>query len=58
MGYAHSSQLMEWQNLEITTLKYAKYVPKVFRKLPEHQITTDFLYLTYSNFVTIFHINY
>ena len=49
IGNAHWSQLLEWQNLGITTLKHAKCAPKVFKKLPENQITTDFLYLTYSN---------
>ena len=30
IGHAHSSELMEWQNLGITTLKYAACVPDVF----------------------------
>ena len=57
-GHAHSSQFMEWQNLGITTVKHAKCAPNVFKKLPDNQITTDFYYLTYSNFVIISHINY
>ena len=58
IGHVHSSQFMEWQNLDITTLKHAKYTPNVFKKMPENPITTDFIYLTSSNFVTISHINY
>ena len=50
---AHSSQFWEWQNLDITTLKHAKCSQKVFKKLPEKQIATDFIYLTFSNFETI-----
>ena len=53
IGHAHSSQLMEWQNLGITTLKNAKYAPNAFKKLSQNQITTNFLYLTYSNFVEV-----
>ena len=30
IGHAHSSQLLEWQNLGITTLKHATCVPNVF----------------------------
>ena len=55
IGHAHSSQFMEWQNLGITTLKHAKWAPNVFKKLPENRITTDFIYLTSSNFVNISH---
>ena len=58
IGHAQSSQFMEWQNLGITTLRHAKFAPNVFEKLPENQITTDFIYLTFSNFVAISHINY
>ena len=58
IGHAHSSQFMEWQNLVIATIKHAKYTPNAFKKLPENRITTDFIYLTSSNFVTISHINY
>ena len=58
IGHAHSSQFMEWQNLGITTLKHATCAPNVFLKLPENQITTNFIYPTSSNFVTISHINY
>ena len=58
IGHAHSSQFMERQNLGITTLKHAKCAPNVFKKLPENRRTTDFIYLTSSNFVTISHIKY
>ena len=51
IDHAHSSQLMEWQNLGITTLKHATCAPNVFLKLPENHITTNFIYLTSSNFV-------
>ena len=34
------------------------HVPQIFWKLPENQITTNFIYLTSSNFFTISHINY
>ena len=47
IGPANSSQFVEWQNLGITTLKHAKCAPNVFKKLPQNQITTDFLHLTY-----------
>ena len=57
-GHAHFSQFMEWQNLDIKTLKHAIYAPNVFLKLPENQIPTNFIYLNSSNFVTISHINY
>ena len=57
IGHAHSSQFMKWQNLGIATLKHAKWALNVFKKLPENQITTDFIYLTSSNFVTISRIN-
>ena len=56
--HVHSSQFMEWQNLAIITLKHAKCALNVFKKLSESRITTDFVYLTSPNFVTIFHINY
>ena len=58
IGHAHSSQFMEWQNLGIATLKHAICAPNVFFKLPENQTTTNFIYITSSNFVTIPHINY
>ena len=58
IGYAHSSQFMEWQNLGIKTLKHAKCAPNVFKKLTKNWITTDVIYLTSSNFVAISHINY
>ena len=43
IGQAHFSQFMEWQNLGIKTLKHATYTPNVFLKLPENQITTNFI---------------
>ena len=49
---------MEWLNLGITRLKHATCSLNVFKKLPENQITTDFIYLNPSHFVTISHINY
>ena len=55
---AHSSQFMKWQNLGIATLKHAICAPNVFLKLPENQTTTNFIYLTSSNFEAISHINY
>ena len=58
IGHAHSSQLLEWQNLGITTLKYTTCTPNILQKLPENQITTNFNYLTFINFVTISQINY
>ena len=58
IGHAHSSQFMELQILGITSLNHAKCAPKAFKKLTENRITTDFIYLTSSNFVTISHINY
>ena len=58
IGYTHSSLFMEWQNLGITTFKHAACAPNVFKKLPENQITNDFIYLISSNFVTMSHINY
>ena len=58
IGYAHSSQFMESQNLDIVTLKHAICVPNVFLKLSENQTTTNFIYLTSSNFVTLSQINY
>ena len=53
-----SSQFMEWHNSGITTLKHAICAPNIFKKLQENQITTNFIYLTSWNFVTISHINY
>ena len=58
IGHTHSFQFMEQQNLGMTTLKHAKCAPDVFKKLPEKRITTNYIYLTSSNFVTISHINY
>ena len=58
IGPTHSSQFMEWQNLGIAALKHSKCAPNVFKKLPENRITTDFICLTTSNFVTLSHINY
>ena len=58
IGHAHTSQFTEWQNLGITTPKHTTCALNVFLKLLENQITTNFIYLTSSNFVTISHINY
>ena len=58
IGPAHTYQFMEKPNSGITTLKHAICAPNVIQKLPENQITTNFIYLTSSNFVTISHINY
>ena len=46
IGHTHFSQLMEWKNLGVTTLKHDTCAPTVFKILPENQITTDFTYLT------------
>ena len=53
IGYAHSSQFMEWQNLGVTTLKHAKCATNVYKKFPKNRITADFIYLTSSKFVTV-----
>ena len=58
IDHVHSSEFMEQQNLGITTLKHAKCAPNVFKKLPKNRITTNVIYITSSNFVTISHINY
>ena len=58
IGYAHSSQFMELQNLGFTTLNPATCAINVLKKLPENQITTDFIYRTSTHFVTTPHINY
>ena len=58
IDHARFSQFMEWQNLDIRTLKHATYASNTFWKLLKNQITTDFIYLVSSNFVTISHINY
>ena len=58
IGHTHFSQFMEWQYLGSATLKHATCAPNIFKKLPENQITTDFIYLTSSNFVAICHINH
>ena len=58
IGHAHSSQFMEWQNVGSKRLKHNTCAPNVFKKLPENQIITSFIYLTSSNFVTICYINY
>ena len=49
---------MEECHSGITTLKHAICDPDMFLKLPANQITNNFIYLTFSNFVTISHINY
>ena len=58
IGHTNSSQFMEWQNLVITTLNHATCAQNVSKEMPENQITTDFICLTSSNFVSISHINY
>ena len=55
---AHSSQFMGRHNSGIATVKNAICAPTAFSKLPENQITTNFIDLTSSNFVTISHINF
>ena len=56
IGHTHSSQLMEWKNLGVSTLKHNTCAPIVFKILAENQITTDFTYLTSPKFVTVSHI--
>ena len=61
IGSAHSFQFMERDHSSITTFKHAICAPNVFLflfKLPENQISTTFVYVTFSNFLTISHINY
>ena len=58
IGLAHSSQFMEWQNLGIAALNHAICAPNVFEKLPENEITANFIYLTSSNLVTISRVNH
>ena len=58
IGHAHRSQFMEWQILGIKAFKHAKCAPNIFKKLSENQITTNFIDLNSSNFVTISHIIY
>ena len=54
----HSSQFIEWDKLGITTFSML-YVPRIFFfKLPKNQITTNFIYLTSSDLMTISQINY
>ena len=55
---AHSSQFMEYHNSGITTLKHAICAQNFYQNLPKNQRTTNFIYLTSSNFVTISQINY
>ena len=58
-GHPHSSQfIVWWQNLDITKLKHVTSAPNVFLKLPENQLTANFIYVTFSNFVTTSHTNY
>ena len=54
----HANQFIKWHNLGITTLKHAICAPNIFLKLSKNQINTNFIYQTYSNFVTIFDISY
>ena len=49
---------MKWHNLGIKTLPRTICDPNAFQKLPRNQITTNFIYPTSSNFVTISQINY
>ena len=56
--HVHSSQLMEWHSLGITTLKHAICGPNIFLKLKKKQIRTNFIYLTSLNFVAIPHVSY
>ena len=58
ISLTHSSKIMEWHNSSIITLKHAIYGPNVYKKLSEKQVTTNFIYLTSTSFVTISHINY
>ena len=58
IGPSHFSQYMEWHNSGISKLKQTICTPNVFKNLLENQITTSIVYLTSSNFVIIFHINY
>ena len=58
IGHARFSQFMKWHNLGIATLKHALCSPNFVSKLPENQITTNSIYLTSPDFVTISHINY
>ena len=58
IGRAHFSQFMEWQNLGIKHLSML-YVPQTFIKnCRKTKYLTNFIDLTYSNFLTISHINY
>ena len=58
ISLTHSSKIMEWHNSSIITLKHTIYGPNVYKKLSENQVTTNFIYLTSTSFVTISHINY
>ena len=58
IGPAHSSQFMERHNSGTARLEHALCTPNVFLKLSENQKTTNFIYLTSSNFVTLAHIDY
>ena len=58
IGFSHFFLFMEWHNIGITTIKHAICAPNVFWKLTKNQITTESIDLTFSNFVTISHLNY
>ena len=58
ISLTHSSKIMEWHNSSIITLTHAIYGPNVYKKLSENQVTTNFIYLISTSFVTISHINY
>ena len=58
IGPAHSPQFMEQHNSGTARLEHALCTPNVFLKLSENQKTTNFIYLTSSNFVTLSHIDY
>ena len=58
IGPAHFSQFKERHNSGIAALKNAICALNVFQNLSENQITTNFIYLASSTFVTISHINY
>ena len=58
IGHSHLSQFMEKHNLGVKTLYPDLSAQNTFLKLPENQITTNLIFLTSSNFVTISHINH
>ena len=50
IGDARSARFMGGHNLGITTLKPVIWVPNIFLKSPENQITANFIYLIYLTF--------